>query len=128
LKFSILAATIKVKFNLTYSPSNRPAFTVESWSNQMVTVNFDLNGSDQFKFWGGLRNTHKPKLWNLNDSHGNFVKGKFTLRIPYCPSHIKPVKTFTLIDTLAIISGTIGKSEGIRVESHLKYIDSWSWK
>lgn len=68
---------------------------------------FDLHGNYKIKFWGVIQDSHKPKLGDVIDIHGNFVKGKFTIRIPYCPEHIKPVRTFTLIDSLAVITGTL---------------------
>lgn len=41
------------------------------------------------------------------DSHGNLVKGRFIVKVPYCADHIKPVRTFTLIDSLAVIAGAL---------------------
>lgn len=68
---------------------------------------FNLRGDYKIKFWGLVQDTHKPRLGNVIDAHGNLVKGKYTLRIPYCSEHIKPVRTFTMIDSLSVISGTL---------------------
>ena len=68
---------------------------------------FDLKDVYPIKFWGYTQESHKPRLGHVIDAHGNIVRGSFRVKIPYCPDHIKPVRTFTIIDILAISSGTL---------------------
>jgi hypothetical protein len=81
---------------------------------------FTLEGEYKIKFWGLARDTHKPMLGDVFDIHGNFVKNKYILRIPYCPKHIGPVKTFTLIDMLTI---SIGMVLGLAAIAYLGAVD-----
>lgn len=66
---------------------------------------FEIEEDYPIKFWGYVQDTHKPRLGNMIDRYGNVVRGKYIIRIPYCPDHIKPVRTFTVIDTLSILFG-----------------------
>ena len=66
---------------------------------------FELVENYPIKFWGYIQDTQKPRLGNMFDTHGNLVRGEYSIKIPYCPEHIKPVRTYTTIDLLAVIAG-----------------------
>jgi hypothetical protein len=68
---------------------------------------FNLSGAYNIKFWGYTRDTQKPILGDRIDSHGNYVRGKYVIKIPYCPHHIQPIRALTLIDYIAAISGML---------------------
>ena len=68
---------------------------------------FHVKEDYQIKFWGRVQDSNKPRLGNVIDTHGNLVKGQYAVKIPYCAEHIKPVRTFTLIDSLTVLFGTL---------------------
>ena len=61
----------------------------------------------QIKAWGYSVKFGNKTLVNVVDQDGKQIKGKVQIRIPYCPVHIQPVKSFKFVDMAALFFGII---------------------
>ena len=68
---------------------------------------YQHQGTYQIKFWGKARDSGTPMLGDVIDIHANKTRAKYKVRLPYCPQHIKPIKTFKIIDVLLILIGVL---------------------
>ena len=68
---------------------------------------YQHQGTYQIKFWGKARHSGRPMLGDVIDIHANKIRGKYKFSLPYCPQHIKPIKTFKLIEVLLVLIGAL---------------------
>ena len=66
---------------------------------------FTKEGEYQIQYWGRGRKFGSPMLGDVVDGEGNKLKGKYQLKIPYCPDHLKPAKFVRIVDITTFILG-----------------------
>lgn len=69
---------------------------------------FIQKGQYQIQYWGRGRKFGSPMLGDVVDSKGAKLKGKYTIKLPYCPEHIAPVKAFAIINIVGFVLGIGG--------------------
>lgn len=67
--------------------------------------NYLHEGTYQIKFWGRARHSGLPLLGDVVDIHANKTKGNYKISLPYCRKHIKPIKSFKIIEVLLVLIG-----------------------
>ncbi len=69
---------------------------------------FIQKGQYKIQYWGRGQKFGTPMLGDVVDSKGAKLMGKYTFKLPYCPEHIAPVKSFAIINIVAFILGIGG--------------------
>jgi len=93
-----------VKDSLTVSP---PCFYCGKPVDTDSDYYYTYEDEYQIKYWGRGRKFGSPMLGDVVDPEGKKLKGKYILKLPYCPEHVRPVKAFKTIDTASFYIGLI---------------------